>query len=100
MPGGGVSGRSRWPSPRRPHPTISPARPSGHRSGVMRAEGGGGFRRKSLGVTAAGSSTAACAIASKAASTDQWGEVHAAGPLLPPPQVEQWVRYLGIRCAG
>ncbi len=37
--------------------------------------------------------------------TDQWGEVHAAvsangAPWMPASQLEQWVRFLAVRCAG
>jgi hypothetical protein len=37
--------------------------------------------------------------------TDQWGEVHAAAavggaPWMPPAEIERWVRWLAIRCAG
>jgi hypothetical protein len=37
--------------------------------------------------------------------TDQWGEVHVAveahgAPWMPPSELERWVRFLAVRCAG
>jgi hypothetical protein len=54
-----------------------------------------------------GAVTAAAGVAAPAvAVVDQWGEVHAARgagaeePWLPVREVEQWLRFLSIRCAG